>query len=149
MSRPLKSAAGLLATALVVANSAHASGDPALGDWLTPGGSGRIRVAACPEKPALLCGTLVWLRNPNDRSGAPLRDLANPDAALRTRPIVGISLISDFRRDATGRWVDGKIYDPNEGKTYRSKMIAQPDGTLKVAGCILVLCESQTWTRAD
>jgi len=146
MNSPIKGA--LLAAALVFAHSAHAAGDPALGDWLTPGGGGKIRVAPCPDKPALLCGTLVWLRNPNDKTGAPLRDLANPDAALRARPMVGIALISNFRQDAAGRWVDGKIYDPNQGKIYRSKMIAQPDGTLKVAGCILVLCQAQTWTRA-
>ena len=59
----------------------------------------------------------------------------------------GCTVVSDFRREAAGQWVDGKIYDPNDGKTYKSKMSVGADGTLKVSGCVLVFCKAQSWTR--
>jgi uncharacterized protein (DUF2147 family) len=133
--------------ALAAALPAHAAPDPAIGEWLVAGGGGRVRVAACPADPARLCGVLVWLKNALDASGAPVRDAANPDAALRRRPLVGQALISGFRREAAGRWVDGRIYDPDSGRTYRSTMRVAADGTLKVAGCVLFVCQAQTWTR--
>ena len=43
--------------------------------------------------------------------------------------------------------VFGKIYDPNSGKTYDSKISVNTNGTLKVEGCILVICQAQTWKR--
>ena len=57
-------------------------------------------------------------------------------------------MISDFRRDGPGAWAGGKIYDANSGKTYRSKMVLDPDRTLKVSGCVLFICQAQAWTRA-
>ena len=49
---------------------------------------------------------------------------------------------------AGGGWKDGRIYDPESGKTYRSRLRVTPDGSLKVSGCILFVCQSQRWTRA-
>ena len=42
----------------------------------------------------------------------------------------------------------GKIYDPNSGKTYDSKIGVNANGTLKVEGCVLVVCQAQTWKRS-
>jgi uncharacterized protein (DUF2147 family) len=46
-----------------------------------------------------------------------------------------------------GAWQGGRAYDPKTGKSYRSTMELQPDGRLKVSGCILFLCQSKLWTR--
>ncbi|WP_374572852.1 DUF2147 domain-containing protein [Phenylobacterium sp.] len=134
-----------LAAALAAAGAAHAA-DPAQGVWLTPDGAAKVKVAPCA---ASLCGTVVWLKAPLDKAGKPLTDQANPDPALRSRPIVGLVMISDFKAATAGRWTGGKIYDPKTGRTYASKLSANPDGTLKVEGCVSVACKAQTWTRAD
>ncbi|MFI4973913.1 MAG: DUF2147 domain-containing protein [Caulobacterales bacterium] len=117
------------------------------GDWLTPGANARVHMAPCASQPALMCGTLVWLKMPNDEHGAPQRDVKNPDIKLRGRPLIGLGLISGFRNAGAGSWVNGKIYVPGEGQTYDSKMRLNPGGTLKVEGCILIICIGQTWTR--
>jgi uncharacterized protein (DUF2147 family) len=148
MNSSIKWAAGLLALGLFFTRSAHAAGDPAFGDWLTPEHDAKVRIAACPGDAAKACGTLVWLQTANDKTGAPARDVRNPDPALRGRPLLGIAMISDFRREASGRWVEGQIYAPGQGKTYRSKMATAPDGSLKVSGCVLIVCQAQTWIRA-
>ncbi len=142
--------AGLLAVALTVGHAAHAApaADPTFGDWLTDAGGGKVRVGPCAANPAQACGALIWLKPPADAPAGPLHDANNPNPALRSRPLLGVLIISDFTREAAGNWVDGKIYDPNDGKTYKSKMSIGADGNLKVSGCVLVFCKAQTWTKA-
>ena len=48
----------------------------------------------------------------------------------------------------TVRRPGGSIYDPQSGKTYDSKLSLNPDGTLKVEGCISIICQAQTWKPA-
>lgn len=66
--------------------------------------------------------------------GQPRHDLNNPDALLRDRPILGMNLLSAYRFD-DGRW-QGKIYDPESGKTYSSRMQVNGDGDLEMRGYI-------------
>jgi uncharacterized protein (DUF2147 family) len=134
---------GLAIAATLLATPALAA-DPVEGEWVTQGGSGKVRISPCAGKPDRLCGLIVWLRDPAD---AKARDANNPEPGLRTRPLIGLPMIRDFRKAAPGRWTGGKIYDPESGKTYDSKISINPNGTLKVEGCILVVCQAQTWRR--
>jgi uncharacterized protein (DUF2147 family) len=121
--------------------------DPVEGDWMA-GATTRVRIAPCPGKADRMCGAIAWLKTPNDSTGKPALDGKNPDASLRSRPILGLPFIRDFKKAEPGRWTGGKIYDPNSGKTYDSRMRVNPDGTLKLEGCVLVVCQAQTWKRA-
>lgn len=133
--------------ALTFAAPALAAGDPVAGDWMTPSGV-KVRLEPCAAKRALMCARLIALKEPNDKAGAPLRDTANADASLRGRPLVGILVLMDMKPTGPGAWSDGKVYELNAGKTYDAKMSLNPDGTLKVEGCVSVLCRGVTWTRA-
>ncbi len=133
--------------ATMAAPPASAASDLVLGDWMTPGGSAKVRIVPCAEHPSWLCGAVVWLKTPNGDDGRPSRDFANPDPGLRSRPLVGTAIVADLRMTGPGRWGEGTIYDPTTGKTYRSNMKANADGTLKVEGCILVICRGQVWSR--
>ena len=64
-----------------------------------------------------------------------------------SRPIVGLPLLEGFRPAGTNAWDGGTIYDPEGGKVYKSKMQLEGADTLKVDGCVLFFCETQTWTR--
>jgi uncharacterized protein (DUF2147 family) len=46
------------------------------------------------------------------------------------------------------RWIDGQIYNPEDGNSYRSILEPGPGDTLKVKGCLGPFCQTQTWTRA-
>jgi uncharacterized protein (DUF2147 family) len=134
-------AAGLM---LLAAAPAFAA-DPVEGEWLTQSGSGKVRIGPCAGRPERMCGALSWFRNPAD---AKAHDEKNPDPALKTRTMLGLRIVWDFQKAAPGRWTGGKIYDPNSGKTYDSRISLNPDGTLKVEGCIAVFCQAQTWRRS-
>jgi uncharacterized protein (DUF2147 family) len=149
MNRSILWAAGGLAAVLAIAHSARAASDPVMGDWLTVAGAAKVRVAPCAANPALTCGTLLWLKDGKDKTGGAVRDVNNPDAALKGRVLVGAVLVSDLKRQATGQWSDGRIYVPETGRTAAAKMSLNPDGTLKVEGCVSVICQAKVWTKAN
>jgi uncharacterized protein (DUF2147 family) len=137
----------ILAPLAIVAGAAFAR-EPVEGDWLIQDGSAKVRIAPCASHADQMCGSIIWLKDPNDSAGRAKLDNANPDATLRARPMLGLLMIRDFRSSESGRWNSGKIYDPGSGKTYDSKLKLNSDGTLNVAGCVLIICQSQTWKRA-
>ena len=135
--------AGILAATGV---SAQATGT-AQGDWYTQSGSAKVRIAPCGST---LCGTIVWMKDPLAKgTGKPATDTNNPDPAKRQQPILGLQMIRGMKPVGVGRWSGGTIYDPQSGKVYASKMIVNSDGTLKVEGCISIICQGQTWKPAS
>lgn len=125
---------------LLWATTAHAA-QPINGRWITQEGDALVEIGACG---ASTCGRIA--RVLRARPNAPTTDVNNGDAALRRRPIVGLPVLTDFREDGDA-W-RGRIYDPRSGRTYRSVVRRNPDGTLRVQGCIAVICRTQTWRAA-
>lgn len=134
----------ILAAGLALAAAPALAADPVEGEWLTQGGTAKVRIGPCPGKADRMCGAISWLKNPADSKAL---DGNNPDPKLKTRTILGLPMIRDFKQAAPGRWTGGKIYDPNSGKTYDSKIAVGANGTLKVEGCVLMICQAQTWRR--
>jgi uncharacterized protein (DUF2147 family) len=127
----------MLAVALALAAAAPPPG--MTGDWRTEDGSGIVRIGACGDA---ICGRLMRVLNPD----APPNDAHNPDRALRSRSLVGIAVLSGFARNGSGD-VQGTAYDPKSGRSYRSYLSLNADGTLRVTGCVTFICRSQTWRR--
>ena len=68
----------------------------------------------------------------------PDTDRQNPDPTLKDRSLTGITFLWGFTyQPKKNRWKDGKVYDPNNGKTYDAKMELDKGGdTLKMRGYI-------------
>jgi uncharacterized protein (DUF2147 family) len=146
----MKSKAMWIAAAVAaagLAGAAQAQPGSIRGDWLVQAKNGHVRIAPCASDAAKLCGTLVHMTQPNDANGQPKRDANNANAALRSRPILGIPLITGFSPNGANKWSGGRIYNPEDGKTYNSKLELTPAGALKVSGCVSVICKTQIWTR--
>jgi uncharacterized protein (DUF2147 family) len=111
------------------------------GSWLTDDRKGVVTISACGEK---LCGHIAQVLD--STPGVPRSDINNPDERLRSRPLVGLLTLWGFSRQGTS-WQGGRAYDPKSGKSYRSTLALEPNGTLKVTGCVLFICESRQWTR--
>lgn len=138
----------LMAALLLLASSTAALAASAEGEWVTEGDKARVKIAPCAGNGQELCGTITWsYRPPEAPADGPLLDINNGDPALRSRPIVGLPLLQGFRPDGDDAWDGGTIYDPEGGKTYKSKFRLKGQDTLEVDGCVLFICESQTWTR--
>ena len=97
-------------------------------------------------------GRMVWVKNPTFKDGTPKRDIMNPDPKKRDTPADQIQMLSHFTYDAAkNAWVDGFIYDPVHGKTYKCKMWFGDDKTLKIRGYIGVPAFGRTmsWTKVQ
>ncbi len=116
----------------------------AVGVWADENGESNIEISSCGTT---LCGRVVWLKHPTDASGQPVTDEQNPEKALRSRPLLGLKIISGLRFEPQNKYLRGKVYNADDGKTY--DLYLKPAGrTMQVKGCFLkVLCDTQTWTR--
>lgn len=97
-----------------------------------------------------LFGKIVWLKEPLE-NGKPRLDKFNSDAKLKTRPLMGLVFLTDFTADGAKVWEDGKIYDPNNGKTYSCKMTVTSPTTIDARGYIGISIIGRTtkFTKAD
>lgn len=118
------------------------------GVWLDDTGQGAVEVYPCADK---MCGKIVWMKAPLDKSGKPQADVLNPDQAKRQRPVCGIQIIGNLKRQANGSWDQGWIYDPKVGKSYDVEIKATRSDRLSVTGYIGTKLFSETfvWTRAQ
>lgn len=99
-------------------------------------------------------GKVAWLKEPNDpATGKPRTDKENPDEAKRNTPIQGILILTGFSIDKEdpNTYIDGKVYDPKNGKTYCGK-ITYKGASLDLRGYICsasFLGRTSTWTLAE
>jgi len=138
---------GLFAAAALAVASPALAADPH-GVWLTEPGTSRIRIADCG---GALCGTIVWLKDPNDaETQKPKLDKFNADASKRSRPLMGVTIVIGMKPAGTDKW-SGQVYNAEDGKTYSGSVTMQGANALKLEGCALggLLCKAQTWTRVN
>ncbi len=131
--------------ALILTFMAPASAQEPTGLWLTAAGDARIRIARCGLG---ICGRIVWLKEPIDpATGKPQVDDKNPDPARHRRPIMGLQIFA-MNPNGPGRW-SGSIYNADDGNTYRANIRPEGSAALKVEGCVLSFCGSETWTKVS
>ena len=138
---------GLFAVAALAVASPALAADPH-GVWLTEPGTSRIRIADCG---GALCGTIVWLKDPNDaETQKPKLDKFNADASKRSRPLMGVTIVIGMKPAGTDKW-SGQVYNAEDGKTYSGSVTMQGANALKLEGCALggLLCKAQTWSRVN
>ncbi|HEX7742552.1 MAG TPA: DUF2147 domain-containing protein [Sphingobium sp.] len=133
---------GLLAAPLMVLAAGGSVPPGIAGLWLTDDGKGLVRIEPCGTQ---MCGRIARVLDTSP--DVPKTDVNNPDSRLRNRPLVGLVTLSGFTRSGSV-WKGGSAYDPKAGKSYRSTLQLNPDGSLKVSGCIWFICQSRRWTRA-
>lgn len=93
-----------------------------------------------------MCG---WIARVLDKGPkVPSTDVKNPEPQKRSRPILGLPTLTGFTREGA-IWTDGRAYDPKSGRSYRATLQLNPDGSLRVTGCVLFICQSRRWTRAS
>jgi uncharacterized protein (DUF2147 family) len=121
--------------------------DAVVGTWLNGTKRGHVQIYKQGDK---YFGKLIWLKEPNDpATNKPKIDNKNPDAKMQSRPLMGLNIMTNFEFDGGNVWDEGKIYNPEDGKTYSCKMTLKDPNTLDVRGYvgISLIGKSQTWTR--
>jgi uncharacterized protein (DUF2147 family) len=123
---------------------AHANLD---GKWINEDKSTIIEFY---EKNNSVFGKIVWLRDSVDQNGEAHRDIFNSEARLRSRKLIGITMISDMMGKKSGtKWTGGSIYHYQSGNTYNALMYLE-DGYLWVKGYwwwFRILGKTKRWEK--
>lgn len=139
---------GLLAVTLLAPHAASAKETSPVGLWWADRGSAQVEVR---EADGELTGTIVWLRLPYGVDGRTLRDVEHPDPARHDTPVVGLTMLSGFRRESADSdvWSGGSIYDPGNGRTYQGTITMDGEDRLLLRGFIGIslLGRTTTWIR--
>lgn len=127
--------ATLLSTALFAGDKTKDAVDPSavLGVWMGDNGQERFEIY---EKDGLYFGKIVWTAY-DDLNGHGLKDMKNPDETKRDSSIIGLDILLGFKYKGNGHFIQGKVYDPGSGKTYKCKIKVDGDRA-EVRGYILV-----------
>lgn len=131
-------------TANLLATDEHA--EKVLGVWKTGSGKGMVKIY---KENDMYHGKLVWLKEPTDESGKPKVDKNNSDESQRTRVLLGLTNLRDFKYKGNKIWEEGRIYDPENGSDYSCEIKMTDDNTLEVRGFIGVSLFGRTdvWKR--
>ncbi len=137
---------GVFLAVLGVSAAAFAadSGDAINGTWLTADGTSKVQIS---DANGVVEGHVVWLKDPQGTDGQPKADRLNPDASLRSRPVMGLPVLTGFHYAGNNTWEGGTVYTPSAGKSYQCKLMLAPDGSLKLTVGGGVFGRTLTWTR--
>jgi len=133
----MRSIPAIWAATFLLAGFAAAEPQPT-GEWRTADGRANVRIDDCD---GVLWGIISWEKEPGGV------DSYNPDPAERNHPTLGIHILLAMKPTKPGLW-QGEVYNPENGKTYESRIgLASPD-VLRIEGCVLgFLCGGENWTR--
>ena len=110
---------------------------------------GKIEVFRCGSGKRYICAKIVWLQDPNDSKGNPLRDVRNENPSMRGRAIMGLPIINGMAPVAANQW-KGSIYNPEDGNTYSATLTLVSNNQIKLKGCkAWLLCGERTWLRTS
>src|SRR5690349_14534270 len=74
------------------------------------------------EKEGEFFGRMVYFKCATDEVMKSLTDIENPDDHLINRKLLGLTLVTDLAYQGDNVWDDGKIYDPNSGRTFEARI---------------------------
>jgi len=128
----------------LLANSSSEA-DEIIGRWVTQKNEGLIEIT---ESDGRFSG--VVLGSVNSNSKVISVDVNNPDPTKQDRNVIGMVTMGGYRFKG-GEYIEGWIYDPNNGKTYKSTMRLTEEGKLEVRGYvgIKIFGRTETWQRIE
>ncbi|WP_420148521.1 DUF2147 domain-containing protein [Spirosoma sp.] len=89
-------------------------------------------------------GKLLWASTMYEADGkTPKNDYKNPDKSLRYRSRQNIVNITNLVYD-DGEYTDGKLYNPDDGRTYRLKAQLKNSSELEFRGYVGISLLGQT-----
>jgi uncharacterized protein (DUF2147 family) len=138
----------LFAAALLLPAFAFAQTSP-VGLWKTIDDDGKTAksLVRISEQGGTLVGSIDKLLDPKDGADAKC-DKCKDDR--KDQPVVGLQIIRGVKAEGDGIWGGGEILDPNNGKTYRTRLKPVDGGKkLEMRGYIGPFYRTQTWVRVE
>jgi hypothetical protein len=84
-----------------------------------------------------VCGRIVWLWDDT------------PKGIVDKAPLIGRTVIDRMVEAEGNQWRGGRLYNPEDGRDYKGSLQLRSPTRLVVDGCVLFVCQTQVWRRAD
>ena len=125
--------------------------DSILGTFLVPDPGNDSKTQFTRNEDGTYDCAIVWMEAPiNPKTGEPWLDVKNPKKELRSRPCMGLKLITGLKYDATKKcWGGTKVYDPNRGINANVTITFTPEGKLCLKGTLMGISEKEYWIRVE
>ena len=120
------------------------------GIWWNEKKTSKIEVK---EENGKFSGTVIYIDPAKYVNGQPEKDAKNPDPKLQSRSKLGLQILEGLKYNTADKeWQGGKIYDPDNGKTYDCfAWFDKDENVLSIKGYVVGikwLGRSTTWARA-
>lgn len=100
------------------------------------------------EKDGVISGTVEKIVDPAKQDSK--CDECASDDPRKGKPVIGMTILTDLKKESDAVWSGGKILDPNNGKVYNAKVTVIEGGKkLEMRGSILFFGRTQTWIRVE
>ena len=134
--------AGSSVGAVMLALSAQAQDShDVFGTFLTQEKTSTVTIEDCGNGSP--CGRVTWI-DPTAMEPGQTPQSATTQAG---DPVLGLLMLEGFEKRKKD-WRGGTIYDPENDKTYASRLKRLTNGSLEVKGCIGPICQTQIWQEA-
>ena len=143
---------GLFALVMLVATNtfAQSAADKIVGVYSVEEEGRQSKVRFTKQADGTYQGQIIWLLNPNNPDGSRKYDTKNPDPKLRTVPADQVVIVYGVRYNAEDQcWEGGKVYKPNNGKTYKVELSFKDAKTLRVKGSLGPVSLSRYWNKIE
>ncbi|NJN35076.1 MAG: DUF2147 domain-containing protein [Saprospiraceae bacterium] len=120
-----------IVNSLISVSYAQDKSDKILGVWKSSANDMSVEVYKEGE---LYKAKVVWFACESGYKMSDFFDKKNPKYALRNRPWLGMNVLDNLEYKKVNEWHNGKIYDPNTGRTFSSICRLENDNTLRVRG---------------
>ena len=130
-------------------NKNTVTADDCIGFWLSEAQDGVIKITKNAQQKYE--GRIVWIRDLHTGKVREVLDVKNEDVSRHDKPVLNMLNLKNFVFDSEkAQWVDGTVYDPNNGKTY-SAFLKLKDGKLHLRGYVGIPLFGRTniWTREN
>ncbi|MEP1231422.1 MAG: DUF2147 domain-containing protein [Litorimonas sp.] len=122
------------------APSALTCGTSIYGSWVTNKGNSVVNISDCGLSG--ICGDV--LKFANDAK----YDELTPETAVPLQGVKGARVLNEFHPKSEKKF-QGRIFNPRNGKNYKSTLKVSKTGDLKVKGCLGPICETKIWVRPE
>jgi uncharacterized protein (DUF2147 family) len=138
---------GIILSASVAAIFSLASGtasaqkaEDAFGTWKHPENGSHVEIYKCGDGLCAKIAKVVDGQKTDDK---------NPDAAKKSRPVIGLVIMSGAKKTGDAEW-KGQLYNRADGATYSGTLVVKSKAAMDLSGCTaVVLCKTTTWTRVN
>lgn len=133
----------VIVSSILAGISAHAQSDILPGVWVTEASKSKVEIFKTGNSYAV---KIIWLAEANNAEGLPKTDKKNPDPALRSRPIIGLVILSDLKLE-NGIWKGSKIYSPERGEYVDCSLKLQDGYTLRITATKGFFSTTKFWRK--